>query len=282
MKGYELDVKQGKRFEFGKNWQKFLSRINEASILVAENSLQEMLGLHEFSGKRFLDIGSGSGLFSLAARRLGARVHSFDYDPHSVACTLELKRRYFPDDPDWTIGQGSVLDVDYLKSLGPHDIVYAWGVLHHTGQMWQALANAQLAVAPQGKLFIAIYNDQGIKSILWKRIKEIFCSGPLGKTSIILLFFPYYIIRGIAADLLRMKNPLRRYLDSYERGMSLVTDWLDWLGGLPFEVAKPEEIFAFYRDRGFNLINLMTCGCGHGNNQFVLERTNNRCVNSLS
>jgi 2-polyprenyl-3-methyl-5-hydroxy-6-metoxy-1,4-benzoquinol methylase len=273
MKGYELDVEQGERFEFGKNWQKFLSRINEAAILVAENSLKEMFRLHDFSGKRFLDIGSGSGLFSLAARRLGARVYSFDYDPHSVACTLELRRRYLPDDPDWTICPGSVLDVDYLKSLGAHDLVYAWGVLHHTGQMWQALANVQLPVAAQGRLCVAIYNDQGIRSILWRRIKKIFCSGLLGKTSIILVFFPYYIMRGIAADLLKMKNPLRRYLDSYERGMSLVTDWVDWLGGLPFEVAKPEDIFVFYRDRGFDLINLKTCGGGHGNNQFVFERT---------
>jgi 2-polyprenyl-3-methyl-5-hydroxy-6-metoxy-1,4-benzoquinol methylase len=273
MMSYDLDVKQGKRFEFGKNWQKFLSRINEKSIQVAENSLQEMLGLHDLSGKRFLDIGSGSGLFSLAARRLGAKVHSFDYDPHSVACTLELKRRYFPDDPEWTIGQGSALDVDYLKSLGPHDLVYAWGVLHHTGQMWQALANVQLAVAAQGRLFIAIYNDQGIKSILWKSIKEIFCSGRLGKALIILLFCPYFITIGVVVDLLRLKNPIRRYLDSYERGMSLLTDWLDWLGGLPFEVAKPDEIFVFYRDRGFKLINLKTCGGGHGNNQFVFEIT---------
>jgi len=29
---------------------------------------------------------------------LGARVHSFDYDPQSVACTAELKRRYFEGD----------------------------------------------------------------------------------------------------------------------------------------------------------------------------------------
>ena len=77
-----------------------------------------MLGAGTLSGVSFLDIGSGSGLFSLAARRLGARVHSFDYDPQSVACTRELKRRFCAGDAHWTIEMGDVLDADYLESAG--------------------------------------------------------------------------------------------------------------------------------------------------------------------
>src|SRR6058998_2980585 len=107
-----------------------------------------MLGVPHLNGRAFLDAGSGSGLFSLAARRLGARVHSFDYDPQSVACTLELKRRYFAGDENWKAEEASVLDKDYLKALGTFDVVYSWGVLHHTGQMWQALGNVQTLVAP--------------------------------------------------------------------------------------------------------------------------------------
>ena len=231
-----------------------------------------MLQLPSLIDKRFLDIGSGSGLFSLAARRLGAKVHSFDYDPHSVACTLELKRRYFPDDRDWTIDQGSALDVDYLKSLGTYDIVYSWGVLHHTGHMWQALENVQMTVAPRGRLFIAIYNDQGIKSILWKRIKEIFCSGAIGKASVVSIFIPYYIARGVAVDLIRKKNPFRRYGESRERGMYLVTDWLDWLGGLPFEVAKADDIINYFKQRGFILLKFKSVQKNRGNNEFVFQR----------
>ena len=102
-------------------------------------SLREMLGMEDLRGQSFLDIGSGSGLFSLAARRLGARVHSFDYDPHSVAGTKELRRRFFREDPAWTVESGSALDADYVRGLGPFDIVYSWGVLHHTGSMWEAL-----------------------------------------------------------------------------------------------------------------------------------------------
>ena len=98
------EVNQGNRFEFGKNWTRFLSTLNPDRIAAAELSLKQMLGVENLEGKSFLDIGSGSGLFSLAARRLGARVHSFDFDPHSVACTKELRRRYFGEqDPGWVV-----------------------------------------------------------------------------------------------------------------------------------------------------------------------------------
>lgn len=100
--------------------------LNEERIGIAEKSLQKILGVEEMQGKTFLDVGSGSGLFSLAARRLGAKVHSFDYDPQSVACTAELKWRYFADDPEWMVKEGSVLDREYLVKLGQFDVVYSW------------------------------------------------------------------------------------------------------------------------------------------------------------
>ena len=269
---FEREVKQGDRFEFGKNWLQFLSVLNDDRIAEAEKSLKQMLELEDLQGKSFLDIGSGSGLFSLAARRLGAKVHSFDYDPDSVGCTQELKRRFFPDDSDWTIERGSVLDLDYIKSLGKFDIVYSWGVLHHTGAMWQALENACLPVAKGGDLFIAIYNDRGGESKRWLQIKKFYCSGPIGKALVSAWFIPYFMLRGIAGDILKGKNPLVRYVESKKRGMSLFSDWFDWLGGYPFEVATPEEIFIFYRDRGLTMKNLITGGLRKAMNEFVFTR----------
>lgn len=104
------------RFGFGENWAMFLSVLNEERIIEAEKSLKEMLDINDLTGKSFLDIGSGSGLFSLAARRLGARVRSFDYDPQSVACTNELKRLYFKEDTNWIVEEGNVLDDNYINS----------------------------------------------------------------------------------------------------------------------------------------------------------------------
>ena len=95
---HEREVRAGHRFRFGANWTRFLRRLNEARIAEAESNLKEFLGEELRRGKTFLDVGSGSGLSSLAARRLGATVTSFDFDPQSVACTAELRGRYLVSD----------------------------------------------------------------------------------------------------------------------------------------------------------------------------------------
>jgi 2-polyprenyl-3-methyl-5-hydroxy-6-metoxy-1,4-benzoquinol methylase len=274
MKSHPREVQQGQRFEFGKNWQRFLRVLNDERIAEAERSLRAMLEMESLGGKSFLDVGSGSGLFSLAAMRLGAaRVHSFDFDPESVACTRELKQRYFPEAERWTIEEGSVLDGKYLARLGQFEIVYAWGVLHHTGDMWRALEAIIPLVARGGRLFIAIYNDQDGTSRRWRVVKRLYNKGLAWKVLIVAVFVPSFIVRHAVADFVRLKDPFSRYRNYKKaRGMSVVHDWIDWLGGYPYECAKPEEVFDFCRKRGFNLLKLKTCGRGLGGNEFVFER----------
>ena len=272
---FATEVNAGRRFEFGRNWAHFLENLNEDRIQRAQRSLTEWLEIDNLNGQRFLDIGCGSGLFSLAARRLGASVYSFDYDPQSVECARHLRARYYPgDSARWTVERGSVLDRRYVESLGQHDIVYAWGVLHHTGEMWRALEHAGLPVAPQGgRLFLAIYNDQGGISRRWLAVKKFYNSGKAARITTTATVIPYWIIRGLIGDLVHLKNPSSRYREyGSARGMARLTDWVDWLGGYPFEVAKPEDIFHFYRDRRFRLQRLRTAGGGLGNNEFVLVR----------
>ena len=270
MNSHDMDVKMGQRFEFGKNWQAFLSILNDERISIAENSLREMLDVKDLNNKSFLDVGSGSGLFSLAARKLGATVTSLDFDPASVACTCELRTRYFPNDSAWSIHEGSVLNNGFLRSLGRYDIVYSWGVLHHTGRMWDALENVAHLVKQDGVLFLAIYNDEGLKSKCWWKVKKWYCSGVMGKAIVLSIFIPYFFSRVLLASVLRKENLFA--IHTKKRGMSVVRDWFDWLGGFPFEVARADEIFNFYRNRGFVLRNLKTTS-GIGNNQFVFVKT---------
>jgi 2-polyprenyl-6-hydroxyphenyl methylase/3-demethylubiquinone-9 3-methyltransferase len=266
-----------KTFGFGKNWQAFLAVLDDERIQMAEQSLREALECQDLRGKTFLDMGSGSGLFSLAARRLGATVRSADVDPDSVACTMELRRRYFPDDPAWIVEHGSALDEAYVTSLGRFDVVYSWGVLHHTGDMWRAIDLVQRCVAPGGQFFIAIYNDQGMASRYWTRVKRTSSRLPawLQPAFAVAAWAPresltlgYHVLR------MRPKAYAQTWTDQGRgRGMSRWHDLLDWVGGWPFEVAAPDAIFAYLKARGFTLRHLKTCGGGLGCNQFVFVRT---------
>lgn len=265
------------RFEFGRNWAQYLSSLNERRIDHALRSLRTMLEANTLEGLRFLDVGSGSGLFSLAARRLGARVHSFDYDRDSVGCTRELRRRYFPDDCQWQVEEGSALDLPYLESLGQFDVVYSWGVLHHTGDMWRALAYMDRLVAPGGRLFIAIYNDTGSQSVRWRAIKRAYnrLPAPLRKPFVALAYAPQEVKLALSA-LIRLKpSAYIKIWSDYDgrRGMSRWRDMIDWVGGYPYEVATPDQVFDFYRARGYELTKLVCGRVGLGCNQFVFAKS---------
>ena len=262
---FRKEIIERERFKFGENWKNFLKTLNSKRIRDAEISLKEMLDVEDLKEKTFLDIGSGSGLFSLAARNLGAKVYSFDFDESSVWCTSELKSRFYNNDTSWTVTQGSVLDENFLKTLGQFDYVYSWGVLHHTGEMWKALENVVELVKPKGSLFIALYNYQQFASIYWTFVKRSYNKYKFIRPLWILLHFLYPTLPSIVLQhVQKRKSP---------RGMTIWYDLLDWLGGYPFEVSTPKEIFDFYKSKGFSLIELKTVGGKLGCNEFVFRRT---------
>ena len=224
-----------------------------------------MLG--DIRGKSFLDVGCGSGLSSLAAYRLGAKVCSFDYDPQCVLCARELQRRY---GENWPVEEGSALDRVYLRGLGTFDIVYSWGVLHHTGKMWSALDNMCALVKPGGMLFVAIYNDMGRRSRAWLLVKNIYNRMPRGLHWVILVPAAIYLHGPAFIRDLLIGKPLATWKRSY-RGMSAWVDIIDWVGGYPYEVARPEQIFQFYKERGFAL-ERMTTSPGLGCNELVFRK----------
>jgi 2-polyprenyl-3-methyl-5-hydroxy-6-metoxy-1,4-benzoquinol methylase len=264
------EVNSGTRFEFGRNWKHFLATLNEDKINTSVVGLQSMLGCKDLVGQSFLDVGSGSGLSSLAARRLGAKVHSFDYDPDSVACTRFLRDKYFPNDVNWTIDEASAIDVNYVSRLDKFDIVYSWGVLHHTGAMWTGLENVLVPLKDSGQLFVAIYNHQSNLTNCYSIMKRAYVLAPIiGKWMIVAGYVTAQTSLRICKDLVLFRNPFRRYQSTCrDRGMNYWHDTIDWIGGYPFEAARPDEIFEFYSKRNLVLEKMITKG-GHGCNEFV-------------
>ncbi|MEE9377067.1 MAG: methyltransferase domain-containing protein [Candidatus Lokiarchaeia archaeon] len=242
----------GISFSFGKNWKKYLNSLTIEKIQIAKQSLKDFLG--NIKGKTCVDIGSGSGLFSYSMYTLGAKeVTSIDIDLFSVQCANYLKSKVKSPER-WNIYQGSILDKKFVSQFSKYDIVYSWGVLHHTGNMWEAIKNAASLVNDNGIFFLAIYNKTR-SSRFWLKVKKIYNLSPkIGKKLMNFLLFSvmYFIL-----PLLSLKNPLIK-LKNYKknRGMDPMTDVRDWLGGYPFEVATFKEIVTFLNriDQNFKLI----------------------------
>jgi SAM-dependent methyltransferase len=265
-------------FSFGKNWLEFLRGFDEERLHIAESSLLDFMGLESLEGKSFIDIGCGSGLFSYAAFGLGAsRVVSFDVDQLCVRCCIALRERA-GNPAQWEVLHGSVLDDAFLSRLGSFDIVYSWGVLHHTGRMWDAVEKSLRLVRTGGYYYIALYNKilrrdgkPAWVHSFWTTVKKLHNTHP---------FFGSYVLQppALAAYLgivmLRGENPVA-HVKNYKshRGMSWRTDATDWLGGYPYEYATVEEVFAFVRSRNldFNLANIKVTS-GRGLNWFLFVR----------
>ncbi len=254
-------------FPFGRNWKYFSDRyLTRERIEIAKRCLLEPLELADLAGRSFLDIGSGSGLSSLAAFELGAqRITSFDLDPLSVETTRALRRR--AGDPErWSVLRGSILDDAFLASLEKADIVYSWGVLHHTGSMWKAFEKAARLLRPNGLLFVALYTTTD-RSPYWIEKKQIYNRASTFRKKAMEARY----ISGLFAGLLaRGKNPFS-FVRNYKknRGMAFLSDIRDWLGGWPYEDAKIEEVLRFAWARlNLELVNIRT---GEANTEYVFR-----------
>jgi 2-polyprenyl-6-hydroxyphenyl methylase/3-demethylubiquinone-9 3-methyltransferase len=262
------------RFAFGANWQGFVrAGIAPGQVATAAASLRRLLGCEDLRGCVFLDVGCGSGLSSLAALELGAaRVVSFDADASAVDAALEL-RRHYGGAARWEVRHGSILDPAFVAALPPADVVYAWGVLHHTGAMWQAIDNTAGQLAPSGRLAIAIYNEVNSPfggSRQWWVIKRWYNRAP---PALRLLLEQAYMAQRALRDLVVLRDPRRRWRDDDRpRGMRYRHDVRDWLGGFPYEYASAAAVLEYVRGKfGFGLCYLATRS-GHQCNELTFRR----------
>lgn len=261
------------RFEFGKNWHQFIKRnFSEERLAVASKKILDFTGRTDFADMELLDIGCGSGIHSYAIHKAGAkRLHSFDFDPNSVLATTALHK--MAGEPDsWKIERGDVLDDNYMAGLGKFEFVYSWGVLHHTGEMWRAIENAQKTVANDGWFYIALYSTDAAGNTMdyWLEKKQEYNRSSDFKKRYMAWWYVWKF--GIQKNPMKIPGLLKQiWAYRTKRGMDYFTDVHDWLGGWPMEYAGDQETVDFLEQKfGFRLVNVTT---GHACSEFLFQRT---------
>ncbi len=262
----------GLRFGFGRNWERYIKEhFSEERVQISQQHLLNFLKLNDLKGKYFLDVGCGSGLHSLAAFKIGAsRIVSFDYDPKSVSTTRML-REYVGNPAYWEIKQGSILDLQFVDALEPADIVYSWGVLHHTGDMWNAIENTARLVKKGGYLYLALYTA-GImppSDEFWLDVKQQYNLGGWAKKRRMELWYVWEFM--LYKRVRSIPYLVKRYYEyKKSRGMDLYTDLVDWLGGWPMEFAGIEQVKQFCTEKlGMMLINIKA---GEANTEYLFKK----------
>jgi len=245
---HENLLDQRTHFAFGRNWLDYADKIDEARIDRAMDGLCRLSGRPRLDGLSFLDIGCGSGLSALAAVRLGARrVVGVDIDPDSVQAARNVFARFAPGVPaDFQLC--SVFGMT-PASLGTFDLVYSWGVLHHTGDMLRAIEVAAALVGPAGELCLALYRKTPYCG-LWRRIKRWYSSAsPAAQRR---ARSAYALARRTVMAL--QGRDYAAYVKGYgTRGMDYRNDLHDWLGGYPYQSIAADECHALLQRLGFAL-----------------------------
>jgi 2-polyprenyl-3-methyl-5-hydroxy-6-metoxy-1,4-benzoquinol methylase len=261
------------RFTFGANWLDYIENsLDKKKIEDGLNSIRNMLTMEDLSNKTFLDVGCGSGLFSLAACLLNAKhVFSFDYDLNSVIATEKLRDRFNIPDSKWEIHKGDILDKKWLDNVAQSDIVYSWGVLHHTGSMWEAIDNTISKVKPGGLLALSIYNRVDTprdSSKMWWKIKRLYNNSPNIMKNIMVNLVVVMVIIG---HIRRGKNPIKEIKSYGERGMDFYHDVRDWVGGFPYEYAYADEVIQHIGKTQHNELIFINKETGNACNEFTFR-----------
>jgi 2-polyprenyl-3-methyl-5-hydroxy-6-metoxy-1,4-benzoquinol methylase len=241
-------------FSFGQNWASYAALIDSERLAEAERGLVRLLGSEGLKGRTFLDIGCGSGLHAAAAARLGAtRILALDIDPASVVTARAVLRRH-ASEAAAEVRELSVFDLD-PSEIAPFDIVYSWGVLHHTGAMGEAVRTAARLVAPDGRFAFALYRKTRMCGF-WRREKRWYAAASPRAQQAARTVYITLLRAGLAVQGRNFKTYVANYKSG--RGMDFHHDVHDWMGGFPYESIAAAEVDTLMRGLSFEQVRSFT------------------------
>lgn len=261
-------------FDFGKNWREYSQKINEDRLRIAELSLTKFFHKEGIKGKTFIDIGCGSGLFSIAALRQGCKnLLAIDIDPICVSITKNNIKKYW-NEPNWHCKVKSVFDLD-KNEIGEFDLVYSWGVLHHTGSMLEAIESASQLIDKEGKMLLGLY-QKTILCPFWVLEKKIYHRSSSSTQKMIRELF-YKLFSFLSLFQYRHINKII-HKHKQKRGMDYFCDLHDWLGGYPYESISPKSFNDFISTIGLKIQKQSICNegfglTGSGVNEYLVYKT---------
>lgn len=238
-------------FEFGQNWRSYAANLSGPEIDNATEALRTLLQIENLEGRRFLDIGCGSGIHALAALRLGAmEVLALDIDPDSVDTARRLLAQHAPGHTA-EVRVASIFDTQGFERSS-YDVVYSWGVLHHTGRLLEALRRSAEFVQRDGLFVFALYRKTWCCA-LWRAEKRWYRDASERSRRLARNAYVSAVRFGMFLVGLSYDDYVATY-PSKNRGMDYLHDIHDWLGGYPYESIAPQEVDTIMRELGFELI----------------------------
>ena len=123
--------------------------------------MNRLIEFDQHRGERLLEVGCGLGTDLLQFARGGAIVSGVDLTPRSIELVRQRFALYgFPV-------SAQVADAEYLPfEDNLFDVVYSFGVLHHTPNTRHALEEAHRVLRPGGRLILMLYHKTSLHVLL--------------------------------------------------------------------------------------------------------------------
>ena len=181
---FEIDKKQSTQKLFGKLWkERMKNNFLDSRKVLLDSFIKNNFDLNFLKGKNVLDMGCGSGRFTLALASMGVK-KAVGVDLGSEGIEIAKRNAKINNIKNARFIRASVLDLPFKDES--FDFVFCKGVLHHTGNFNKGMQEYYRVMTKNGKGFLYLYGNGGIFWNSRKKMREVMKSIPVEYTMKIL------------------------------------------------------------------------------------------------